>query len=454
MNGRSRSPAVLLLLLGACSAVTWATAIASTDRERRPYWQPTSPASRSRRVVRSRWPLRPSRAASTAATMAARRRANLAAGPSIAEHRDRSGRSGGPVCRQRRRRPHHPRWRTDMDRRSPAARGPVRPRSPPPGLSAAALEGVGAHAALEQRRRPVMGRARRASGRRAAHRRPRHRTSRSVQALCRVRCRSAPERRRWSDVRGTPDRPGGPRAHGLACDRQDADVVYMATASGDFYRSTSGGAFWTQLGDGLPDVAIQSLVAAGAPWRLYAVTDQGLFVSSNGGAHWHAADTDGRPGVASITHQLGIGPVVVAHPTKPLVAFAATTDGLLVTTDGGDHWTSRQAGPPRSRSAVSSSNPGRPRACSQRRAPGRWPRRMAMPGASCLRPPPRPVRIVPRSQLPVRPCDGPRQVDRSCCERVAARQPHRGTRQPVRRVRQRRAFRRPAHRGQRRLAHR
>jgi hypothetical protein len=91
-------------------------------------------------------------------------------------------------------------------------------------------------------------------------------------------------------------RPRGGWVSSLAFDLSNGNVAYAtyATFGGTHvWKTADGGATWKALdgsGDGaLPDVPAHSLAADGA--RLYLGTDIGIFVSSDGGAHWAAEST-------------------------------------------------------------------------------------------------------------------------------------------------------------------
>lgn len=86
----------------------------------------------------------------------------------------------------------------------------------------------------------------------------------------------------------------------IAVDSADPDTVLVSSASGArrahasstaesyVYRRDNGGA-WQQCLDGLPgpDGMIRPVLAAGAAHEFYALTNRGLYRSSDSGEHWH-----------------------------------------------------------------------------------------------------------------------------------------------------------------------
>ncbi len=154
-------------------------------------------------------------------------------------------------------------------------------------------------------------------------------------------------------------------------------VVYAATPVG-VVKSADGGSTWTAAANsGLPVPPSALAVDAASATTLYAATSQGIFVSTDGAASWHAL-TNGITGtgiLAIAAHSSETGTVFasaqnppalfrstdfgqtwtqLATPTTPnqdnsiyaiVVApngtiIAATYTGLLISTDGGNTWTS------------------------------------------------------------------------------------------------------------------
>jgi photosystem II stability/assembly factor-like uncharacterized protein len=116
-------------------------------------------------------------------------------------------------------------------------------------------------------------------------------------------------------------------------------VLYAGTRDQrGVFRSTSGGRFWRQASDGLPEgVFVQNLAVDPAdPDTIYAATSyQGVFKTTNGGRSWAL---------------LGAAPLGADHlamaPSDPLTLYGLFDDEVWRTTDGGDSWTDVSAGLP------------------------------------------------------------------------------------------------------------
>lgn len=150
-------------------------------------------------------------------------------------------------------------------------------------------------------------------------------------------------------------------------------TVYAATPIGVF-KSADGGTTWARTASaGLAGNTFVLTVDAASSTTLYAGTDQGLFVSTNGGANWQAASVrNGNtlfalasdPSQAGAVYASFLAPVGIFRTTDsgqtwtqltiapfqlqtPVDAFAfgpggtivaASSQGLLISPDGGNTW--------------------------------------------------------------------------------------------------------------------
>lgn len=81
------------------------------------------------------------------------------------------------------------------------------------------------------------------------------------------------------------------------------------------WRTTNGGAFWSDISTGLPNVPVHGLVFDEAePATLYANTETGIITSTNDGATW-AILTYGMPEFVPVDE------LVIQKDTKVLMAF-------------------------------------------------------------------------------------------------------------------------------------
>jgi len=122
----------------------------------------------------------------------------------------------------------------------------------------------------------------------------------------------------WTDrSAGLPDR----WVTRVAIDPVDPDIAYVAQSgyrsddpAARLHRTTDGGATWTGIAAGLPEAPVNALVIdPAAPNLLYAGTDVGVFVSPDAGGSW----SELAPGLpVSVIQDL-----VLHAPTRALVAF-------------------------------------------------------------------------------------------------------------------------------------
>lgn len=124
-----------------------------------------------------------------------------------------------------------------------------------------------------------------------------------------------------------------------------ANLVFAATRKG-VYRSTDGGASWHRLD--VTDQAVQFwtvVVHPQQPDTLFAGTAPvGVFRSDDGGDTW-------RPCEAQLPERFKIGfgasrlMRIGFHATNPQIMFGSIEiNGLLVSTDGGEHWSASTLG--------------------------------------------------------------------------------------------------------------
>ncbi len=118
----------------------------------------------------------------------------------------------------------------------------------------------------------------------------------------------------------------------------DANTFYVGAAIGGVWKTTDGGNTYTPLGDGLPFLAVSSIVVnASNPNTIYiAVSDHvwygppsiGVYKSTDGGATWAAT-----PLAFSFENNVRIY-WMEAAPGNPDKMYVATSAGLFVTTNG------------------------------------------------------------------------------------------------------------------------
>lgn len=103
-------------------------------------------------------------------------------------------------------------------------------------------------------------------------------------------------------------------------------VAYAGTANGGFWR-TANGTSWTEWSDGLTASWVTAIRAT-SPLTLFLGTDDGVYLSSNGGGSWMPSSL-GMPGNA----------LVLALEKDGSVVVAGTADvGAYRSLDGGESW--------------------------------------------------------------------------------------------------------------------
>lgn len=150
----------------------------------------------------------------------------------------------------------------------------------------------------------------------------------------------------------------GGRTLAVAISPDDGDVVYAGSASGGLWKSTTGGigaAAWQQMPTGFPVLAVSSIaLVAGDPDTIYIGSGEvynyqnaeifgeayrsmrgsygiGILKTSDGGATWTKSldwSANQRRGVQAVK----------IDPSDPTIVWAATTEGVYQSSDGGISW--------------------------------------------------------------------------------------------------------------------
>ena len=127
--------------------------------------------------------------------------------------------------------------------------------------------------------------------------------------------------------------------------------VLLGTAGG-LFASMDGGRRWRTLGSRLSDRSVHDLaVDPQQPQRIYALTDQGLFVSGESPEAWNRIfevsqaegaspeEVEELPEEPEQESEFSRQPTALAiDPHDPKQLYVATTDGLFVSQDGGVSW--------------------------------------------------------------------------------------------------------------------
>lgn len=123
------------------------------------------------------------------------------------------------------------------------------------------------------------------------------------------------------------------QAGGLAFDPSDATHIYagaygLSAADHGIYSSSDSGASWTHLTNGRLAVTLSVAVGGGAVYQ--GTWGDGCYKSLDGGSTWNPAKT----GMTNSTVNY-----LAQHPSSPATLYACTQGGLFVTTNGAGTWT-------------------------------------------------------------------------------------------------------------------
>jgi photosystem II stability/assembly factor-like uncharacterized protein len=125
----------------------------------------------------------------------------------------------------------------------------------------------------------------------------------------------------------------------LAVDPGNPQRLYVGDVLGNIFVSQNAGQKWTARNTGLPTSAIINMLAfESSGKKLYAATANGLLVSTDQAQHWqHVAG-------APVANYLALAFV----NTAPDTIYAATfNQGIVGSTDGGQHWQTLATGLPK-----------------------------------------------------------------------------------------------------------
>ncbi|HEX6624986.1 MAG TPA: FG-GAP-like repeat-containing protein, partial [Pyrinomonadaceae bacterium] len=136
----------------------------------------------------------------------------------------------------------------------------------------------------------------------------------------------------------------------LVYDPTNTNVIYAGT-SGGVAKTTNGGASWTflNLGTGFGTPRVTALaIDPSNPSTLYAGTTFGpasLYKTTNGGSSWSASANGLTFSVGPGQNLLLTVNALSISPAAPAVVYAATTTGgMFKSTDGGANWAAANAG--------------------------------------------------------------------------------------------------------------
>jgi len=138
------------------------------------------------------------------------------------------------------------------------------------------------------------------------------------------------------------------RVNVIAFHPSNANIIYLGMPAGGVWKTTDGGTTWSPIADILASIGVSGIaVDHTTPNSIYILTGDGdgantysigVVKSTDGGATW------GTTGLTWSVSSLNRGYKLLMHPTNSNIMFAATTAGILKTTDGWVTWSMVQAG--------------------------------------------------------------------------------------------------------------
>lgn len=185
--------------------------------------------------------------------------------------------------------------------------------------------------------------------------------------------RSTDGGRSWRDLR--LPLASGARIHAIGLSAAHPEVIYAAGSRLGVMRSSDGGARWTRAGKGLPAEVTAIAPHARQAGTVYAYAPgRGIYRSEDAGSQWRLMDSGPRGGITHFVHsdmpgsmqtgwlfaagpkgvrlsmdcfcgwrnagELASGAHAIAYdPRRPARVAAATSGGVLESSDGGQTWT-------------------------------------------------------------------------------------------------------------------
>lgn len=154
----------------------------------------------------------------------------------------------------------------------------------------------------------------------------------------------------WQEL--GPDNVGG-RTRAILIDKNNSNRIYAGGVAGGLWVSNDGAATWSLYSGYLENIAVTCITQA-SNGDIYFGTGEGLYPPTGyassgviGGGVWKSTDggvTFNRLAeTVPVPNSSGGTPwycvnQMKAHPTNPNRIYAATSYGLMMTNDGGNHW--------------------------------------------------------------------------------------------------------------------
>src|SRR5215208_2023563 len=111
----------------------------------------------------------------------------------------------------------------------------------------------------------------------------------------------------------------------------DFPIVNGLKTTSNFFKTTDAAVNWNNQNAGLVGDVSQLAIAPNAPNTIYAATSDGIYRSTDGGANW------AKTPAAGLTNS-NFASVLAVDPTNSSVVYIGHFNGLFKTTDGSNNW--------------------------------------------------------------------------------------------------------------------
>ena len=122
---------------------------------------------------------------------------------------------------------------------------------------------------------------------------------------------------------------------------QDGHTILAGTSDGVVLRSADGGDHWASVSRGIPGVKVNVLASpASNPNTVYAGTDNGCAVSTDGGLTWEPRNGGlvATLSAGSLTPRIEIAAILPDPDSSASAILSLLGQGLYATSDEGNHW--------------------------------------------------------------------------------------------------------------------